>query len=143
MFMGEYDHTIDTKGRLIIPSKFREELGNEFMVTKGFEDCLFVFPTEEWKKLADQISVLPLTNTGARELSRKFIAGSAPCELDKQGRILIPSRAREYAHLEKDVVVAGMNNHIEIWNSSRYDETDSNSNVNDIAAYLAEIGYTI
>ena len=88
MFMGEYNHTIDTKGRLIIPSKFRDELGDEFVVTKGLDGCLFVFPNQAWQEFEEKLRALPLTNKSARQFSRFFVAGATPCELDKQGRIL-------------------------------------------------------
>ena len=94
MFMGEYNHTIDTKGRLIIPSKFREELGDEFVVTKGLDGCLFVFPNQAWQEFEEKLRSLPLTNKSARQFSRFFVAGATPCELDKQGRILLPATLR-------------------------------------------------
>ena len=101
MFMGEYNHTIDTKGRLIIPSKFRDELGDEFVVTKGLDGCLFVFPNQAWQEFEEKLRALPLTNKSARQFSRFFVAGATPCELDKQGRILLPAtlRAVSYTHL--------------------------------------------
>ena len=115
MFMGEYNHTVDTKGRLIIPSKFREQLGEEFIVTKGLDGCLFVFPQDEWQAFEEKLRTLPLTQKGARQFTRFFVAGATPCELDKQGRILLPATLREFAGLDKDVVLAGMLNRIEIW----------------------------
>ena len=103
MFMGEYNHTIDAKGRMIVPSKFREQLGNEFVVTKGLDGCLFVYPNEEWHNIEEKFRNVPLTTKDARKFSRFFFAGAATCELDKQGRILIPPVLREFADLQKDL----------------------------------------
>ena len=114
MFMGEYNHTIDAKGRMIVPSKFREQLGNEFVVTKGLDGCLFVYPNEEWHNIEEKFRNVPLTTKDARKFSRFFFAGAATCELDKQGRILIPPVLREFADLQKDVVSVGVLNRIEI-----------------------------
>ena len=102
MFIGEYSHTIDAKGRLIVPSKFREQLGDEFVVTKGLDGCLFVYENSEWKSFEEKLHALPLTNANARKFSRFFLAGACACEVDRQGRILIPSVLREFAHLEKE-----------------------------------------
>ena len=94
MFMGEYNHSVDAKGRLIVPAKFREQLGEEFVVTKGLDGCLFVYPQEEWKHIEDKFREVPLTTKDARKFSRFFFAGAASCEIDKQGRILIPGVLR-------------------------------------------------
>ena len=96
MFIGEYSHTIDAKGRLIVPSKFREQLGDEFVVTKGLDGCLFVYENSEWKSFEEKLHALPLTNANARKFSRFFLAGACACEVDRQGRILIPSVLREF-----------------------------------------------
>ena len=104
MFMGEYNHTIDPKGRLIIPAKFREALGDEFVVTKGLDGCLFVYANTEWNNFEEKLRTLPLTNKNARQFTRFFLAGAAACEVDKQGRILIPQVLREFAKLEKTVI---------------------------------------
>ena len=101
MFMGEYNHTIDAKGRLIVPSRFREQLGDEFVVTAGLDGCLFVYTNEEWKKFEEKLNTLPLTNPKARKFSRFFLASACPCEVDKQGRILLPAKLRMEAHLEQ------------------------------------------
>ena len=108
MFMGEYNHTIDAKGRLIVPSKFREQLGDEFVVTKGLDGCLFVYDNTEWKKFEEKLQALPLTNQNARKFSRFFLAGASACEVDRQGRILLPSVLRDFAGLEKEVVLVGI-----------------------------------
>ena len=114
MFMGEYNHTIDAKGRLIIPSKFREILGDAFVVTKGLDGCLFVYDNEEWKRFEEKLRSLPITNKEARQFVRFFLAGATEAEVDKQGRILIPNVLREFAEITKDVVLVGVGSRIEI-----------------------------
>ena len=145
MFMGEYSHTIDTKGRLIIPSKFREELGETFVVTKGLDGCLFAFSDEEWKAFEIKLKSLPLTNKNARQFARFFVAGATPCELDKQGRILLPATLREFAGLEKDVVLTGMLNRIEIWSKEKWNENNSLDDVamDEIAEQMTDLGFGI
>ena len=145
MFMGEYSHTIDTKGRLIIPSKFREELGETFVVTKGLDGCLFVFSDEEWKAFEIKLKSLPLTNKNARQFARFFVAGATPRELDKQGRILLPATLREFAGLEKDVVLTGMLNRIEIWSKEKWNENNSLDDVamDEIAEQMTDLGFGI
>lgn len=115
MFMGEYEHTIDAKSRLIVPAKFREDLGQSFIITKGLDNCLFVYPMEEWKSLEKKMRALPFTRSDARAFSRFFFAGANECEIDKQGRVLIPANLRKYARLEKDVVIIGVASRVEIW----------------------------
>ena len=143
MFMGEYNHTIDTKGRLIIPSKFREELGEEFVVTKGLDGCLFVFPNQAWQEFEEKLRALPLTNKSARQFSRFFVAGATPCELDKQGRILIPATLREFAGLEKDVVLTGNITRIEIWSKTKWAENSKYDDMDAIAEGMQEMGIVI
>lgn len=143
MFMGEYNHTVDTKGRLIIPSRFRDELGDEFVVTKGLDGCLFVFPNNEWQAFEEKLKTLPLTNKSARQFARFFVAGATPCELDKQGRILLPGTLREFAGLEKDVVLTGMLNRIEIWSKSKWNENNSYDDMDDIAEQMTDLGLSI
>ena len=145
MFMGEYSHTIDTKGRLIIPSRFREELGETFVVTKGLDGCLFVFSDEEWKAFEIKLKSLPLTNKNARQFARFFVAGATPCELDKQGRILLPATLREFAGLEKDVVLTGRLNRIEIWSKDKWNENNSLDDVamDEIAEQMTDLGLGI
>ena len=115
MFMGEYNHTIDAKGRLIIPAKFREPLGEEFVLTRGLDGCLYIYPMDEWEAFEEKLRALPLTNKDARAFSRFFVAGATTCELDKQGRILVPATLREFAGLNKDVVLTGNLTRIEVW----------------------------
>ncbi len=139
MFMGTYDHSIDTKGRVIVPAKFRETLGDSFVVTLGLDGCLFVYPNEEWEDFVRQLKELPGSKE-ARKLQRYFMAGAAPCDVDKQGRVLIPSNLREKAELEKDIVFVGVMSKIEIWSRKRWDENDDFDNVDDIAEHMSEFG---
>ena len=143
MFMGEYNHTVDTKGRLIIPSRVREELGEEFVVTRGLDGCLFVFPDKEWQTFEEKLKALPLTNKSARQFSRFFVAGATPCELDKQGRVLLPLALREFAGLEKDVVLTGMLNRIEIWSKTKWIENNSCDDMDEIAEQMSDLGLCI
>lgn len=121
MFLGQYHHSIDAKGRLIVPAKFREGLGAHFIATKGLDACLFLYPQAEWRIFEAKLKQLPLTNTGARKFVRFFFAGAVECEPDNQGRILLPAHLREYAGLQKDVVSIGVNNRIEIWSKAGWD----------------------
>ncbi len=138
MFMGEYNHTIDAKGRIIVPSKFREALGEHFVVTLGLDGCLFVYPNEEWEHFVTGLKNLP-GNKEARQLQRYFMAGAADCEVDKQGRILIPNHLREQAGLDKDVVFVGVLSKIEIWSKERWD-SNSYENMDAIADHMSEFG---
>jgi MraZ protein len=113
--MGEYQHSIDEKGRLIVPAKFREGLGSDFVVTRGLDHCLFVYPRKEWETLEAKLKSLPLTSADARAFVRFFFSGATECDLDKQGRILIPGPLREYGTLARDCVVIGVSNRVEIW----------------------------
>lgn len=143
MFMGEYSHTIDPKGRLIIPSKFREQLGDEFVLTKGLDGCLSIYPMDQWEKFQEQLQSLPLTNKNARTFSRFFVAGATSCELDKQGRILVPGTLREFAGLEKDVVLTGNINRIEVWSKQKWSENSNYDDMDAIAEGLEDLGITI
>ncbi len=143
MFMGEYNHTIDAKGRLIIPSKFREILGDAFVVTKGLDGCLFVYDNEEWKRFEEKLRSLPITNKEARQFVRFFLAGATEAEVDKQGRILIPNVLREFAEITKDVVLVGVGSRIEIWSRERFEETASFEDMDEIAEHMAELGLGI
>lgn len=143
MFMGEYNHTIDAKGRLIVPSKFREKLGEEFVVTKGLDDCLFVYPLDEWAQIEEAFRKVPLTNKKARDFVRFFFAGAASCEVDKQGRILLPANLRSYAGLEKEIVSAGVLNRVEIWDKEKWEKSNDITDMDGIADYMAELGVSI
>lgn len=143
MFMGEYNHTIDAKGRLIIPSKFREILGDAFVVTKGLDGCLFVYDNEEWKRFEEKLRSLPITNKEARQFVRFFLAGATEAEVDKQGRILIPNVLREFAELTKDVVLVGVGSRIEIWGKERFKDSAVFDDMDEIAEHMAELGLGI
>lgn len=121
MFMGEFQHTIDAKGRLIVPSKFRDDLGDKFVATKGLDNCLFVYPRDEWQALEQKLKTLPFTRADARAFVRFFFSGATECEVDKQGRILLPANLRDYAKLDKDVVVLGVSNRVEIWSKEEWE----------------------
>lgn len=139
MFMGEYNHTIDIKGRIIVPSKFRDSLGDDFIVTQGLDGCLFVYPNEEWHNFVVQLKNLP-GNKEVRQMQRYFMAGAANCEVDKQGRILIPTKLRESAALEKDIVFVGVLSKIEIWSKERWESNNDYSNMDQIAERMSDFG---
>lgn len=143
MFMGEYNHTVDAKGRLIVPSKFRENLGDEFVVTKGLDGCLFVYDNNEWTAFEEKLKTLPLTNKEARQFVRFFLAGAASLEVDKQGRILLPANLREFAGLDKEAVLIGVASRIEIWSKERYEGAVSYGDVDEIAEHMTELGLSI
>ena len=143
MFMGEYNHTVDAKGRLIVPSKFREQLGDEFVITKGLDNCLFVYDNSEWTALEEKLRALPITNTAGRKFSRFLLGSAATCEVDKQGRILIPAALKEFAALQKDVVLIGVGNRAEIWSKERYDGTVTYEDMEEIAKHMSELGLGI
>ena len=143
MFKGEYNHTIDPKGRLIIPSRFRELLGEEFVITKGLDGCLSIYPQEEWETFEEKLRALPLTNKNARTLTRFFVAGACTCELDKQGRILVPQTLREFAGLDKDVVLAGNLNRIEVWSKEAWAKNCDFDDMDSIAEGMQEMGIVI
>ncbi len=143
MFMGEYNHTIDAKGRLIVPSKFREALGDTFVVTKGLDGCLFVYDNEEWQAFEEKLRSLPITNKAARQFARFFLAGAAEVEVDKQGRILVPNILREFAQISKDVVLIGVASRIEIWSKERFEGMASFEDMDEIAEHMAQLGLGI
>ena len=143
MFMGEYNHTIDAKGRLIIPSKFRDKLGDEFVVTKGLDGCLFVYDNAEWSAFEEKLKSLPLTNKDARQFVRFFLAGATLAEVDKQGRILVPGTLREFAALEKEVVLVGVASRVEIWSKERWEDASSYDDVEELAEHMADLGLGI
>ncbi len=142
MFIGEHQHSLDDKGRLIMPSKFRDDLGLDFVMTKGLDSCLFVYPKEEWKIIEEKLKTLPLTNKDARAFIRFFFAGASECSLDKQGRVLIPQNLREHANINKEAVVIGVSTRLEIWSKDEWENyTDDDSLSYDaIAEKMAELG---
>ncbi len=125
MFLGRYAHTLDDKGRLTIPAKYRGVLAAGLVVTRGLDRCLYVYPLSEWQQLEDNVRKLPLTKEDARLFVRFLFAEAADCIPDKQGRILIPGYLRDYARLDTDVIVAGSSNHLEVWNAANYQEQNS------------------
>ena len=127
MFMGEYHHSIDNKGRLIVPSKFREDLGEMFIITRGLDQCLFGYPLSEWKLIEEKLKALPLTKKDARAFTRFFFSGATESELDKQGRINIPAPLLQYAKLDKECVILGVSNRIEIWSKQIWEDYFSQS----------------
>ena len=145
MFMGEDNHTIDAKGRLIIPSKFRESLGEGFVITKGLDGCLFAYDNQEWNAFEEKLRALPLSRKDNRQFARFFLAGAAEVEVDKQGRILIPSNLREFAGLLKDVVLVGVASRVEIWSKEKWDslQEEDDEAVEDIAERMSELGLGI
>jgi MraZ protein len=142
VFIGEYNHTIDTKGRLILPVKFREVLGFTFIATKGLDDCLFVYTMAEWAILEEKLRQLPLSKPEARAFVRFFFSGAAELDCDKQGRILLPGNLRDYAKLDKDVVVIGVSNRVEIWDKHCWEEYNASTapTVAQIAEHLIDFG---
>lgn len=145
MLTGEFNHSIDAKGRLIIPSKLRESLGEHFMITKGMDGCLFLYPDNEWKAFEEKLNTLPLTNKKARDFKRFFVGSSVDGELDKQGRVLLPSSLRIYAGLEKEVVLAGVLDKVEIWNRDAWEAhtAEVEENIEDIASDMEDLGLSI
>ena len=140
MFMGEYNHTIDAKGRLIIPAKFREVLGDEFVVTKGMDGCLFVFDNSEWQAFAEKLRSLPMIDKEVRQFTRFFLAGAASVEVDKQGRILLPSVLRDFAGITKDTVLIGVGSRIEIWSKDRWEGTVTYQDMDESSTHMVELG---
>ena len=141
MFIGEYQHAIDNKNRMIMPSKFREELGDKFVLTKGLDGCLYAYTLEEWRVLEEKLKKLPLTSKDARAFVRFFFSGANEIDIDKQGRALIPQNLSEYATIEKDIVCIGVSTRIEIWSKIKWDEyNDSNINMDEIAEKMSDLG---
>lgn len=129
MLIGEYEHSIDAKGRLIMPAKLREDIGEKFIITKGLDGCLFGFSQNEWTNFEEKLKTLPLTNKNARDFVRFFLSGATECEIDKQGRFLIASNLRRYAEMEKEVAIIGVGTRIEIWNKEKWKQYNSDENI--------------
>ena len=142
MLIGEFEHSIDTKGRLVLPAKIKDDLGKEFIVTKGLDGCLFGYSLTEWNKFEEKLKTLPLTNKITRDFVRFFLSGAVEEETDKQGRFLLPANLREYASLTKDAVIIGVGTRIEIWDKKKWNEYNSEENlsVDSIAEKMTEIG---
>ena len=138
MLLGEFHHNIDDKGRLVIPTKFREDLGQEFILTRGIEKCLYVYSKTEWEKLVGKLNTLPFTKKVTRTLTRFFYSGATACEFDKSGRMSITSPLVSYAGLDKECIIIGVNDHLEIWDSKAFEEfmNDNSDIIEDIAENL-------
>jgi len=138
MLMGEYNHSIDDKLRLIIPSKFREELGEKVIITRGLENCLFIYSEKEWRKVVSKLNSLPFTKKDARSFTRMFLSGATDVEFDKQGRIKITKSLVEYANLSKDCVVIGVNDRLEIWSKENWDNyfNENSENMSEVCEKL-------
>lgn len=142
MFTGEYKHSVDSKNRLSIPSKFRDKLGESFYITKGLDNCLFVFSMDEWQTFELKLKALPLSNTKARAFARAFFAGATECELDKQGRVLIPQSLRSHASIDREVYVNGAGSRIEIWDSNKWETYNAmlTSSMDELAQDMEDLG---
>jgi len=142
VLIGEYEHSLDVKGRLILPAKIREDMGDKFIITKGLDGCLFGFSQNEWTNFEEKLKTLPLTNKNARDFVRFFLSGATECEIDKQGRFLITSNLREYASMEKEVVIIGVGTRIEIWNKEKWKSYNSDENISadEIAENMTMLG---
>ena len=134
--LGQYDHTIDAKGRIIIPAKFREQMGDDFVITKGLDHQLFVYAPDEWNLFEAKLRALPISNPQARKLSRFFLVGASDVTVDKQGRITLPMQLREFAGITRDVLLAGVGNHLEIWKPDRYNELNTYEDMDEVAMSL-------
>ncbi len=141
VFMGEYERNIDSKGRVIIPAQLREALGGSFVMTKGLDQCLFVYPDEEWDTLTEQLQELPFTRSDARAFVRFFFSGAADCSADSQGRTLIPSNLRDYARLDREAVIIGVGSRIEIWSREGWEEfqQDAEQSYEEVAEKLTDL----
>ena len=142
MLIGEYEHSLDVKGRVIMPAKLREDMGEKFILTKGLDGCLFGFSQNEWANFEEKLKTLPLTNKNARDFVRFFLSGATECEMDKQGRFLVASNLREYASMDKEVVVIGVGNRIELWNKEKWIKHNSDENISadEIAEKMGFLG---
>jgi MraZ protein len=142
VFFGEYDHTMDTKGRVSMPAKFREKLSGTFYITQGLDTCLFVFPEDEWQKIVTKLKDLPLTNKDARNFVRKFFSGAMEATFDKQGRVMISPKLREYANFEKEITVIGVSSRIELWSNEVWENynNDEGLTYEELAEQMSELG---
>ncbi len=142
MFIGEYQHSIDLKKRLAVPSKFRGELGSKVVVTRGLDKCLFVYPMKVWEEIAGKLGNLPMGESATRSFVRLMLAGAIDVEIDKQGRVLIPDYLKEYADLGKNVVIAGLYNRLEVWDGKKWDgyKNKAEKNTDEIAEQLGKLG---
>ncbi len=142
MFIGEYEHSVDVKGRIIMPSKLRENIGEKFIITKGLDKCLFAYSKSEWANFEEKLKTLPLTNKNARDFVRFFLSGAVECEIDKQGRFLVSSNLRTYANIDKEIVIIGVGTRLEIWNKESWTNYSSEENISadEIAENMTMLG---
>lgn len=142
MFIGEYSHTIDEKGRMAIPSKMRREISSGAVVTRGIDNCLWLFPKKEWQALAEKLSALPLSDANSRAFSRLMLAGAMEVEFDSQGRILLPGYLKSFAGLKKNAIIAGLFNRLEIWDEDAWKtyKTHQEKETDQIAKHMTELG---
>jgi MraZ protein len=142
MFIGEYQHSIDLKKRLAVPSKFRSELKNKVVITRGLDKCLFIYPMKVWEELAGKLGTLPVGESSTRGFIRLMLAGALDCEIDKQGRVLVPDFLKEYAGLDRNVIIAGVYNRLEIWDDKKWENYKKNAekNTDEIAEQLGRLG---
>ena len=142
MLIGEYEHSLDVKGRLIMPVKLIESIGEVVIITKGLDGCLFGFSKTEWTNFEEKLKSLPLTNKNARDFVRFFLSGAVECEIDKQGRFLVASNLREYASMEKEIVIIGVGTRIEFWSKDKWKKYNSCENISadDIAENMTILG---
>ncbi|MCH5584033.1 division/cell wall cluster transcriptional repressor MraZ [Shimazuella sp. AN120528] len=140
MFMGEFHHSVDEKGRMIVPAKFRENLGSSFVLTRGLDQCIFAYPRAEWTQLEQKLKALPFTKADARAFTRFFFSGACEVDLDKQGRIVLPSNLRTFANLTKECVVLGVSSRVEIWDRSIWESyyAKSEESFNEIAESIVD-----
>ena len=140
LLIGEYEHSLDAKGRMIMPAKLRADIGETFIVTKGLDGCLFAFSQNEWLNFETKLKALPLSDKNARNFVRFFLSGATECEIDKQGRFLIPNNLREAANLDKEVIIIGVGTRLEIWNKDTWMKCDENISADEIAANMTMLG---
>lgn len=141
MFKGTFFHNIDSKGRMIVPAKYRELLGESFVITLGLDGCLFVLPQDVWDEMEKKLMSLPMSSTNGRKVSRMFLSNALDCEFDKQGRILLPQNLRTYAGLQKDVVLVGVGNRAEIWDKDRWEQYNDLDDKEQMAADFEGLGF--
>ncbi|MCR4839909.1 MAG: division/cell wall cluster transcriptional repressor MraZ [Lachnospiraceae bacterium] len=140
LFAGKYNHTLDSKSRVIVPAKFKKNLGDTFELSLGLDGCLYIFPNERWEMFVEELDSLPATSKNVRALKRAFLANATECEIDKQGRIVIPADLRAKAGLNKELVFVGVGHKIELWAKERFDEADENLSIEEMAEDLTEYG---
>lgn len=142
MLLGEYEHSIDTKGRIAMPAKLREGLGGKFIITKGLDGCLFVYAMDEWQRVEQKLASLPMSRKTARDFTRFLFGGACEGECDKQGRVLLPANLRRYAGLEREAVIVGVGSRAEIWDAAKWQQYNEESaeDVNELAEQLADLG---